>query len=616
MRCWLPFVALALAATPSCRGTDGANAQAPAANVSAPQLRVRLRGLRADVPWTDSLALYLDGDDAGERRALFAIATVQAGQATFALPDWAPTLATKGRVVATDPNYHPLHVPLVAPFDLTRELVVDVEVAAVLAGRVVDAQGAGVPAARVTVYAQRDGVPSDGELAHTNTLPDGRWRVQVPASPSLYVLAVAMTAADERRRADEEVPDDGELRGEWLPAATTGRSALGTTTTVADLVLPAALPLRGAVRWSDGAPFAGATVQVRPRDGTTLTLAPPTEVAPAMALGDTFVRRHDDGRLSPSARARTGDDGQFVLPIGNGAVVDVRLLDLGDEHEPVLLAPEPLQPAAPGGPVTFVLPRPVLLRARLGEEVAANVVFDGVDWDAPLTDGDGELLVVPNRSGRVRVQRDGLRSAWRELTPADAGTTVDLQLLESPIELRLRFADEPRVTAASLAWRRIDGSTGTATATAASDGALLAALPPGSYELEITPLGVADQQYVVATRHEVVLDEQPVDLPLAVAFGGLFTVTATDSGGNHAAGTAVLLGPDGQDRTGTFVVGYGDQQRHGAPGELLANGPNRSERALPVGDYDLRGEFAGHAPVQQRVRIASRKVTDVYLRLP
>ena len=36
MRCWLPTVAfaLAIAATPACRGTDGTNAQDPAATTA------------------------------------------------------------------------------------------------------------------------------------------------------------------------------------------------------------------------------------------------------------------------------------------------------------------------------------------------------------------------------------------------------------------------------------------------------------------------------------------------------------------------------------------------------------------------------------------------------
>lgn len=120
----------------------------------------------------------------------------------------------------------------------------------------------------------------------------------------------------------------------------------------------------------------------------------------------------------------------------------------------------------------------------------------------------------------------------------------------------------------------------------------------------------------MTTRHEVVLDEAPVELAMTVAYGGLFTVTATDSAGNHVAGRASLVAADGEERAVTFRIGYGEELRRGNEGQLLPSPKNRSERALPAGDYELRCEFDGHQPVQQRVRLEARKVSDVYLRLP
>lgn len=605
MRRWLPFVVLAIAATPACRGTDATNAQDPAANATTPQLRVRLRGLHADMPWTEPLALYLQGGDGQARRSLFMMAKVQDGVATFALPDWTSELAATGRIEAEDGNYLPMRWALPQPLDPRRELLASVQVAAVLTGRVVDGNGAPVPATRIAVFAEQDGAPTDREIAHVNTCPDGSWRLALPGAPSVYVVAAAMQAAPRRRHpAGEEVADDGQMRSDLLPAGASTVAAVAKTTNVPTFTLATAAQVSGIVRWRNGEPFFGATVQVQPRDGTTLTLA-----------HGVVVQRHADGRLSPVVSTRSEPDGRFGLPVLAGAACDVQLVDLGDDGDHMLLAREPVRAATPGTPVTFELPEPVLLRTRRGDVSEINVTFTGEGWSEPQLDSDGELRVVPNGTGRVRVARDGLRSAWQPLGPNDGGRTLDLELLETPVALRLVFPNTSGVSAAQLSWSRADGSTGT-TSAGLRNHTLEAMLLPGQYTIEVLPACAPAEQFVMPTRHDVVLDEAPVELPVTVAYGGLFTVTATDSAGNHVAGRATLLGADGEERAVTFRIGHGDELRRGNEGELLPSPKNRSERALPAGDYELRCEFDGHQPVQQRVRVEARKVTDVYLRLP
>jgi len=613
MRRWLPFAALALAIgiapTQACRGTDGSNAQDPAAaamNANTSSLRVRLRGLHPDMPWTEPLALYLQGGDGTARRSLFVMAKVQDGVATFALPDWTKELAASGRIEAEDGNYLPMRWALPTPLDPRRELQADVQVAAVLAGRVVDGDGAPVPAARITVFAQQDGAPVDHELAHVNTCPDGSWRLALRAEPSLYVVATAMQPTPRRRHPDgEEVLDTGQLRGDLLPAGASTPAVLATTTNVPTFTLQKAAQVTGTVQWSNGERFVGATVQVQAHDGIPLTIA-----------NGIVVQRLGDGRLSPVATARSEEDGRFGLPVLAGVACDVQLVDLGDDGDHMLLAREPGRAATPGQPIAFVLPAPVLLRTRRGDISEINVTFQGDGWPAPQIDGDGELQVVPNGPGRVRVERDGLRSVWQALGPGDSGRTLDLQLVEAPVALRLVFPRDSGVSAARLSWSRADGSTGTTGAALQNGTTLEAMLLPGEYVVEVEPACAPTQQFVMPTRHEVVLDEAPVELPVTVAYGGLFTVTATDSAGNHVAGRVTLLGADGEERAVTFRVGYGEELRRGNEGELLPSPQNRSERALPAGDYELRCEFAGHQPVQQRVRLEPRRVSDVYLRLP
>lgn len=608
MRRWLPFVVLAIAAAPACRGTDGTNTQDPAAttaNATTPQLRVRLRGLHADMPWSEPLALYLQGGDGQARRSLFLMAKVQDGIARFALPDWTSELAATGRIEAEDGNYLPMRWALPKPLDPRRELQADVQVAAVLAGRVVDGNGVPVPAARIAVFAEQDGAPTDREIAHVNTCPDGSWRLALPGAPSVYVVAAAMQPAPRRRHpAGEEVADDGQMRSDLLPAGASTACVVAKTTNVPTFTLATAAQVSGIVRWRNGEPFFGATVQVRPRDGTTLTLA-----------HGVVVQRHADGRLSPVVSTRSEPDGRFGLPVLAGAACDVQLVDLGDDGDHMLLAREPVRAATPGTPVTFELPDPVVLRTRRGDVSEINVSFTGDSWSEPQIDSDGELRVVPNGTGRVRVARDGLRSAWRALGPNDGGSTIDLELLETPVALRLMFPNTSGVSAARLSWSRADGSTGT-TSAGLRNHTLESMLLPGEYTIEVLPACAPAEEFVMPTRHDVVLDEAPVELPVTVAYGGLFTVTATDSAGNHVAGRAKLFGADGEERAVTFRIGYGEELRRGNEGELLPSPKNRSEQALPAGDYELRCEFDGHQPVQQRVRLEARKVTDVYLRLP
>lgn len=593
---------------PPVVATDSPIAQDP---TPAPRFVVRLRGLRADLPWTDSIALYLKART-GDR--LFQTSRVVDGVATFKLPDWAATDTTTGRIVSDDGNHLPLRFSWDPPFDLTRELVLDVAAAAVLSGRVVDGNGAGVGAARVTVF-ERSAATPDQELAHTNTTRDGHWRMQVPREGALLVVAAAMVPAPQQRpvRAGEEVPDDGALRHDLLPATVNAEAVVGRATAISDLALPAADPFAGTVRWHDGRPVARAIVQAAPRGGRELELAQATAgMRPPPRL---FLVRQPDGSVLPAARAVTDDAGRFTLPAGAGANLDVRLMQLDEFGDQILLAPGAVATITDG---TIVLPRPVLVRALRDGEVDTDVAFVVEGHRDAWPGTDGTTQVVPNGPGRVRAMGGTHRSAFRALGLADAGSTVDLELLPLRTALVLTLPTEVAIRALVLEWERDDGLSGRERVLP-DEGATTVQmpLPPGHYRLVVTAAGISDAtRFLLPSEHRVELDEEPVTVALPAVFGGSFRVVASDRSGAFVGGRLLLLDAQGVDRTPGFLPENSPEERARTVGELVAGGPNRADRVLPPGDYELLGEFDGHGPVRQRVQIRPREVGEVYLRLP
>ncbi|MFN9755164.1 MAG: carboxypeptidase-like regulatory domain-containing protein [Planctomycetota bacterium] len=246
-------------------------APAAAGEASGPQLRVRLRGLHTKAPWTAPLHLDIDallanGDGVTHTAA---IAPEADGLALFPLPAWAPGMF-RGRIGGTDVNYRAVLQRTNAPFDFSQELVLDVQVVAIVNGRVVDPQRTPLSGARVVAFAIRDGTPLDGIVGQTNTRTDGTFRIAVPPDQPLLVVAVPTRASGKRITTDDGgVMDDGRLRSDLLPASMATRGSIGTPLDVGDFVLGTAMPITGVVRWSDGAPVANAKLTVTPYGATT-----------------------------------------------------------------------------------------------------------------------------------------------------------------------------------------------------------------------------------------------------------------------------------------------------------------------------------------------------------
>ncbi|HEX5054478.1 MAG TPA: hypothetical protein VFZ65_22050, partial [Planctomycetota bacterium] len=358
----------------------------------SPVLHVRLRGLHASAPWTASLELEIDALDAELQLVHHEDKQVPdaEGRVAFALPASLDGLVTNGGIDADDANYLPLHRGWKEVLDLTREVEIDVQVVAVLQGRVVDGRSAPVPAARIVAFEQRDGQPLDRKLGECNTDAGGAYSLRVPPNIELFLVASPM---QRRGSLDRTTNDTGELRSDLLPATQRAAGVLGSATTLADFVLRDATPVTGVVRWSNGTPVQLATVRCEPRRGAHLTISPGASLC-IDANGD----------LCPGSRTDTDEQGRFALAAVPGAALDV----IVDCVPTVLVVGDALRrEAVPSVPVEMVIPAPITLRCvRAGSPLPeAEIAIEG--WREHTTAANGELrFVLTQESVRVRATHE------------------------------------------------------------------------------------------------------------------------------------------------------------------------------------------------------------------
>lgn len=596
----------------------------PAAAAAA-VLRVRLRGVRPEAPWTAPLHLRLEGrDEAADTWLEHSAARAPGpdGVATFGVPAWVRSASRqKGRIEARDPNYLPLLQRREEAPDLEHELVLDVQAAGVLQGRVVDARGEGIAAARVRAFAMEGGVAVDRSLGGANTRADGGYRLQVPPDVPVLLVAAALRPLQmsglQVVGQDGAIPDDGTVRDDLLPATLATRAGLGAPVSLADLVLPDAAVLNGVLVWSDGRPIAGARVWIEPREGQAFGIA---DHVAAHALAN--------GGLAPQAMRTTDGDGRFRLPAVAGVTCQLRLEAIDGV---AVVGDHPVREATAPTQVVWQVPLPVVLRTvRGGAAVPRARIEVEADWPQSATgrlhlpdlrtDERGELRVLTTLERmHMRATADAQQSAWVTVAAAPP-RTVDLELGGTQLgELAIEFTGEFPVRNAGIAWTRSDGATGReALLRDDAHGPFVLRLEPGRYHLRIGPSGgERNGLFLLPIERDVDIGAGAAPtLSLPAEFGGRFTVFATDERGVYVAGTCRVLDGAGGDRTTQFVCrDDGNGMRVGAVGELLAGGPNECGANLPAGDYLLDFVFPEHGALQRRVTVTPREVAEVRVRL-
>ena len=578
----------------------------PAATEPARQvLRVRLRGLHPDAPWTAPLRLVADlnaqSGKPGSDHDARAIVDAE-GRAEFVLPEWWPD-ANRGHIDAEDEHYQPLLHRWSGTFDAANELVLDVQVTAILEGRVVDARTTPIANAMVVAYPMAGGVPADELLASTGVIGDGTYELRVPPNVPLFLMAVRVVPKRVRMPAIPSARPASIVEDTVTPGSCTIAGVVDARTRAPDLVLRDAAKVEGTARWNSGEGLQGATVHLLPRGG--LTLHTP---------GDLAVQRHDDGSLTTIASARTDEFGKFVLPATAGVAADVALGTLFDMH---VIGGSPTRAVVPPQRVEFVVPRPVALHATKNGRRVAKPRFEFDDARPATGNSDGELDVVLFESTRVRASHNRSRSAWQDLTVEQAGTTIALELADALSPVSIEFEGDFRVRNATIEWSSSDDRRGRQHVMRDDTGGPFELfLEPGQYRLRIGPGGgERNGVFLLPVERDVAVDAEPVKLVLPAVFGGTFVLIATDPNGLHVAGTCRVVAANGDDVTDHFTVDRNGSSPQGRPGEVMSGGPNRFTRILAPGDYELECDFVEHGARRGRVTIKPREVTEVRIRL-
>jgi hypothetical protein len=492
---------------------------------------------------------------------------------------------------------------------------IEVQVVANVRGRVQTTSGEPVVAARVTVFARIQGVPSGAPVGRCNTDREGGYQLRVPPEVPLEVVAVAMapallsglTFAGE----DGGVMDCGEMRAELLAASQSIEVAVGETRQLPDLVLGEPAFVRGTVRWANGQPVAAALVLGAVAGGCHLD------------LDATNGLRCFPWGLAALARVRTGTDGAFALPGLPGGAIELVVPELAGF---AIVGDWPRQHAAAPSSQDVVLPMPVTVtvrregvpvpRARV--EIAASRDFVPGSLPLPgLAAGDDGVLRFVSQHLRVtlRAEADGMRSPLRVVDPTRE-QSVDLELSLALVEVAIELRGEVPVRNATCRWARADGMQGNEALLRDDPGQPFRIhLEPGRYALQLGPgSGEHHGRYLLPLEHRIEVAAAPLRVDLPVAFGGRLAVFATDGRGLHIAGRCKVVGPDGRERLLRFLER--ESGAIGAPGELLAGGANDCAEILVPGEYLLEFEFDEQGSQRQRVTVRAREVVDVRLRLP
>lgn len=573
-----------------------------------PTLRVRLRGILPSAPWTVGLGLrWKGGDGRSERKEHDAREKVDPeGTCTFVLPEFVPGATTRSwQFAARDPNYLPLDELLERNLDLAEELVLDVQAVAVLTGRVVDARGSPVEAAKLTAFGMHEGKPVTPPLGTTNTFFDGSYRLRVPPDTELFLVAVAMEEARINglvMNTEDGIATLDTARPQLLPASARATGMLGSPRTVPDLVLGDAPTITGIVQWSDRTPIANAVL---------VELAGESDEFALPIAESSGVRRLKNGELVLGGGAVSRADGTFTMPWIASGTHRLMLARLKGAE----LVADVVTPALPPPARTVVaVPLPTIVRAvRDGAPVPYATIDTGMG--TYRTDAHGELRIVAGIDLTVMAQSGPARSAPATVGPGQIGQTVDLQLTTALTRVVIEFTGEFRVRNAAFRWRRDDGTEGRQFSARDDRGDPFELfLAPGHYALHTGPSGgERNGLYLLPIDREIDVGTAELRLELPAVFGGTFTLQVTDGTGRPVAGTCSVHAANGDDVTAPFLSATNALD---APGVFTDDSPARFTRILPSGTYDLELTFAEFGVQRTKVEIRARETAEVRLRLP
>jgi RNA polymerase sigma factor (sigma-70 family) len=564
------------------------------------ELPGQLVGIHPEVPWTTSLVVRAtENTSSGPKEHDAAIAVTADGSFRVALPSWCRRVEQVAlHLRGNDPFYLPTETRVqLAPSDREPPITVPVEPVSVVIGRVVDPHDEPVSGVQVCAFVSPTAAESSGEtLTRCATTTDelGRYRLQVPASAPLQLLAVPIL--------------DGVLGGAahhtaLLPAHTRVATRWGRVSEVPELRLAAPAFVTGSVVTADGAPVADVEV-LWIHDSADGALYD-------RELGNLMTWA--DGSTGRIARSKTDGNGRFRLPATPGKKGACYPLDSEGRREPLVT----MVTAEPPAEVGFRLAGGVAVVRVLcgGLPVPGVAVTDDSIGDRLTgydrrrkTDVRGEVRLLRSQSSRQRftIGRPG-NEPFEVEVPAVCSASEPLVVELPPLAtapVSLEFESTHRVGRVEVVWARTDAKVlpiHHQVSRNEGDGPFRMNVPPGRYQVFVRAASSAiaerTDRFLIDSKHTIDVPMHGCEPTLAVAHGGAVLVTMTDHDGRYVRGRATLAG-----NAGKFTWS-------------LDREPRRSP-SVPAGDYELRIHSWDRLVHEARVEVRACEVRDLRVRLP
>ncbi|MCR9244265.1 MAG: carboxypeptidase-like regulatory domain-containing protein [bacterium] len=580
-------------------------------------LRIRLVGIVPEVPWTEPLRFDLSGRTAArEHHELEDRLTVDIeGVATIELPDWVDELtSTKLRIECRDPNYRPIRHrrrDKVEP----GELVIEVEHVRILTGRVVDAEGEPVAAARVGAFWFYSGRITNTNVGTTSTAQDGSYRLQVPPDPALAIVAAAMEPVQISGRLamgyHGAIAETGILRPDLLPAWLSlpepNSDAPPPPMELDDLVLRPAARIRGALRWTDGGGITGGRIRNdRSSSGQRLLWGQTFELSPSARVYHEVTQQF---RIFASLIADVAGD--FELAARPGERMRIEVVDI-----PEALCDGGIFFDSSPAPcfVECVVPMADLRATHRGKPVP-NALFELSSGKTRRADENGRLSVAPGHH-RVRARKEGLVSRWHQPGRLTGNPqTIDIELSDrlTPVTIHLAEGASPPPDELEYEWL-VDGSSRTVQNARRESGSRYRAfVPRGKVRLRV---GGGLEGFIVPTSHILDIEHEPIDLEVTPREGGRL-VLEVDKRGTRHTGHWAITDAAGQPVKGRFWTHTRSGRRKmPVPDRTFSwEGPQTLEHPLLPGNYRIE-VTALQTRETRDFTIRPRETTTVRVRLP
>ena len=487
---------------------------------------------------------------------------------------------------------HPDYLPAKTKASVGGDVVLRLVRAAVVNGRVLDANGAPRADVSVALFAMADGKPGDDPLAYADSDADGHYRLRAGAE-GVHLVVV--------------------LEEDFLPAFAHVQLSVGRETEAAALVLAPGAAISGRVSVNGNAPDGQAVVRAVPR-----------------AEGHVFWH---DNALWAGGAVHHADASGFSAKDGSyriGGLVAgghrMHLTALGAAHPDLLASVQARDVNAPATSINFdFTPASLLVRFAVQDplpgaprywlRIVGEETF-GMDTPKPAP---VRMDVVPGAEYRIELEVEGRETVQRTVRAPAAGATLEVEIEPGPplqlatLVLTLRAADGKPPSRAGVA---LFGDGGLREVTHDAEGKMeLTDLPVGKFRLVVRPGGgwYGTASLWQGAETEIELRAGAVNrVTLDVARGGSARIVARSAAGRLLGARCRVLDARGQELAVEFVRDDGSASGH----ELLRRGgPSDVRPALPPGRYTLHFEHDGFHPVQQEVEIRLGERTKVEVTL-